>query len=131
MSDAFAETYDLGLIDEYGKLRILIGKHLLTFNCIRLFERYRSPDYSCQFPCSCFSGPTEKMESFYSGGETKYGYAVRLLCSGRTLYFKKFINLLKMQKPDNEIKIADLSDEEIIKELGLLNPEVVEDEGDE
>ena len=56
---------------------------------------------------------------------------VRLMCSGRSLYFKRFINLFEMDKPDKPLDFSDMSDEDIINELGLpRDAEMLEESGD-
>ena len=107
--DPLIEEYELGLIDETGKLRILTGKHFLTLNCLRLGLSNKQYEFSCQYPCSHFSGPMKDT----ANGVT----AVRLMCSGRTLHFKKFINFLAIGK--SNIDFSDMTEEEIIKQLGL------------
>ena len=114
------ELYDLGIIDEYGNLRILIGKQFLSLHCLRSREM-RSSESRCNYLCSNFSGPSFKRQDFHFNGETKCGFMVTLMCSGRTLYFKRFINLLDIQKSDKPLDFSDMSDDEILKELGFLD----------
>ncbi len=115
--EAAPELYDLGIIDEYGHLRILVGKHFLTINCLRFAEL--NSNSQCTYTCSHFSGPSFKRQDFHFNGETKCGFTVRLMCSGRSMYFKRFINLFEMDKPDKPLDFSDMSDEDIINELGL------------
>lgn len=103
------EEYELGLIDETGKLRILIGKHFLALNCLRLGLSNKQYEFSCQYSCSHFSGPIKDDANCVT--------AVRLMCSGRTLHFKKFVNFLAIESLG--IDFDNMTEEEIIKQLGL------------
>lgn len=115
-----AERFELGIVDEYGKLRVLVGKHLLTINCLRYLESVKG-QCECCYNCSHFSGPQIKDLEFVTPEErrTEHYIAVKLLCSGRTLYFKKFINALAFQKSEVDIDFKKMSAQEIADALGI------------
>ncbi len=124
-----AERFELGIIDEYGKLRVLVGNHLLTINCLRYLESVKG-QCECCFNCSHFSGPQIKaleFETLYEKKTERY-VAVKLLCSGRTLYFKKFINSLAFQKSDVDIDFKNMSVEEIAEALGMRTTKIEDSE---
>lgn len=123
------ERFKLGIVDEYGKLRVLIGKHFLTINCLRYLEGVRGQN-ECRFNCSHFSGPQPKALRITKDDKdtTSYCQAVRLMCSGRTFYFEKFINVLEWHKPDQPIDFDKMSEEEIVTALGLMERPIPEDQ---
>lgn len=113
-----AERFELCIIDEYGKLRVLVGNHLLTINCLRYLESVKG-QCECCYNCSHFSGPQIKALEFETLHEkkTERYVAVKLLCSGRTMYFKKFVNSLAFQKSEDGIDFKNMSAEEIAEAL--------------
>lgn len=111
------EYYKLGLIDEYGKFRILIGNRLLTINCLRCLESLHAQN-ECRYTCSHFSGPmyhTDWTEEQVGPGATDHKYKVALLCSGRYLRFNKFVNVLDLEESAD---FEHMTDDEIISALG-------------
>lgn len=123
------ERFKLGIIDEYGKLRVLIGKHFLTINCLRYLEGVKGQS-ECRFNCSHFSGPQPKeLIVTTDDKDTQVPYQkILLLCSGRTLYFEKFINVLEWHKPDQPLDFDKMSEEDIVNALGLVERQIPEDQ---
>ena len=111
------EKYQLGLIDKNGKLNVLCGKQLITINCRESLIQQQC--YNCGINCSCFSGPMSDIMPIKKGEEFDYIPVVKicLLCSGRTLYFGRFINLLALDKTD--IDFSNSSTEEILNKVGV------------
>jgi len=119
------EEFDFGLIDEYGRLRILVGNQFMPVTCLRIFETGRSSDHTCRYACSHFSGLKNITISVDCKDQSRI--VVKLLCSGRTMYFKRFINLLDRHKLETQLDFEKMSDEDIVKELGLLDKEMLEE----
>lgn len=108
------EKYLLGIINENGKFRVLIGKHLIAINC------REKQCVECGINCSCFSGPMADVMPVKNQDEVHDFIPVtkiRLLCSGRTMYFGRFINLLTLDNAD--IDVANGSTKEVLNKLGI------------
>ena len=114
--DPVVEYFDLGVIDEFGKLRVLVGGQFLTINCLPIFERAVTQTNACQYNCSHFSGPSKD--------ESTGDIVVRLMCSGRTFHFKRFANALTTSKLNYNLDLEKMSDLDILTELGITEQQV-------
>ena len=107
------EDYNFGIIDKAGNLYILVGTSLVKVMCSRFDPRVdgRLVGYGCAFNCSHFSGNLK----FSDDGVTCYDCTIKLLCSGRTLHFKKLVAYLGLG--DVDIDVDNMNAMDILKAL--------------
>ena len=122
-----AEEYKFGIIDNWGVFHLKLQDNHIPILCNHDdVMRRKDPNHFCRFQCSDFSGPSKAHD-----GKT----CVKLLCSGRTFMFDRFINIPNVKFKENENEPTDeeyndLSDEDLLNKLRIhpdLEGEIKED----